>query len=127
MVAELLRHPADAATGTELPQGGADRLRHDVGARHIRSLQARGEQRLAPGVVHVQAGWRTASPARGASRRTAPGLIVPVSYPRLDRFVADGGVHRGLLGSLVCLVPRMRLSQGGADHVIAQDREAAGA
>jgi len=73
MVAELLRHPADAATGTELLHGGADRLRHDVGARRIRPLQAGGEQRMAQCVVLSQAGWPAAGRRVRRWRRPAPG------------------------------------------------------
>jgi hypothetical protein len=54
VVAELLRHPARAAGGTELLHGDPDRLRHSVGAWRIRSLQAGREQRPAPGVVRGQ-------------------------------------------------------------------------
>jgi hypothetical protein len=35
MVAELLRHPAGAALGTELPHGDPDRLRHNADAGRI--------------------------------------------------------------------------------------------
>jgi len=39
VVAELLGHPAGAATDAELPHGAADRLRHRSGGRRVRSLQ----------------------------------------------------------------------------------------
>ena len=81
MVAELLRHPASAAIGTELPHGDPDRLSHNAGGWRIRSLQAGGEQRPAPGVVHVQAGWRSASSVCGAGTRITLGLVAQVSRP----------------------------------------------
>jgi len=86
MVAELLRHPASAAIGTEVPHGGSDRLRHNIGGWRIRSLQAGGEQRPALGVVHVQAGWRAVSSVRGAGTRITLGLVAQVSRPFGDFF-----------------------------------------
>src|SRR5271170_3061499 len=52
VVTELLRHPAGAATDAEPPYGGVDRLRHDAGARRVRPLQPRSEQRLPTCVIH---------------------------------------------------------------------------
>jgi hypothetical protein len=43
VVAELLCHPAGAATAAELPHGAADHVGHRFGVRGVRSLQPRGE------------------------------------------------------------------------------------
>src|SRR5262249_5616423 len=59
VVAELLCHPAHAATDAELSHGLLDRLGHHFSGRGIRSLQPGGEQCLAPCVGHVLHGHIT--------------------------------------------------------------------
>jgi hypothetical protein len=58
VVAELLCHPAGAATGAELPQGPPDCLGDHGGGWGVRWLQRGGEQRLAPCVGHGEPGHR---------------------------------------------------------------------
>jgi hypothetical protein len=90
VVAELLRHLAGAAIGTELLHGDPDRLRHSVGARRVRALQAGGEQRPAPGIgpgrlrggaeLILPPGWsehRQQHRHPGAHGRIYPASIVP--------------------------------------------------
>src|SRR5215471_1205023 len=54
MVAELVRHPAGAATDAEMPYGEGDCLRHRFGGPGVRWLQPGGEQCLAPRVPDVK-------------------------------------------------------------------------
>ena len=48
VVAELVRHPADAATHAKLLPGATDCRGYRVGGRGVGWLQSGGEQRLAP-------------------------------------------------------------------------------
>ena len=56
VIAELLGHPADAASNAEPADGGADPARQIVGCRRIRSSQPRREECCAPRVVYIQPG-----------------------------------------------------------------------
>src|SRR6516162_8719569 len=95
MVAGLLRDPGAAAIGTELPHGDPDRLGRNAGAQRVRPLEASGEQRLAPGAINVQAGWRTAGSTCRAGMRITLDSVAQVSGPGLVQFVADGGLVLG--------------------------------
>jgi len=108
VVAELLRHQADAAICTELPHDGRDRLGHSAGSRRIRSLQARGEQRRAPGIARGRLrGGELARPG-GCRRMNDEGhgghgvvlLFLTFGLHQLGRGARGSPIPRSRLGRL---------------------------
>jgi len=143
MVAELLRHPASAATGAESPHGPLDGLCHPSGGQRLRRLQPGGEQGRSLHAAHVDpvlvpAGQHNGgSPGNGPRSHAARGLGVAVTVVAL-RYIVDlhqsihvahgpglpevvktpsgcGGIGLAGIGQLADVAGRWSLDDGGME------------
>lgn len=94
MVAELLRHPASAATDAEPPHGPVDGLCHPSGGQRLRRLQSGDEQSCSVHAAHVDpvivlAGQHNGSPPGNGQRSyAARGLAMTVTVVA-HRYIVD--------------------------------------